>query len=224
MAKKQCIEEFNPWPPFVDIFSSVILVLMLFLLIVVVNLGYYMQFNSKSNNIIEKETTEAYDRPQDKRVKELQREVQSLRQELKSKIEMERQEEKLQGEGSGNAVKRTKEEEFKGEQKIEKEDEDTIIVFDNTEIFITKAIKSKIIATAKSLLRQNPNGTLTLSVGDPKKVAGRTVAKRTSLGRVLNIKSMLKNSQIAPEKIKIKYRQKEKLDHDFGYIRMSIER
>jgi biopolymer transport protein ExbD len=44
---KRCNEEFNPWPPFVDIFSSVILVLLLFLLITIVNIGYYAQFKFK---------------------------------------------------------------------------------------------------------------------------------------------------------------------------------
>jgi hypothetical protein len=43
----RCEEEFNPWPSFVDIFSSVILVLLLFLLVVLVNLGYYAQFKYK---------------------------------------------------------------------------------------------------------------------------------------------------------------------------------
>ena len=46
MAKKRA-EEFNPWPPFVDIFSSVILVLLLFLLITIVNIAYYAQFKFK---------------------------------------------------------------------------------------------------------------------------------------------------------------------------------
>ncbi len=43
----KCEEEFNPWPSFVDIFSSVILVLLLFLLITIVNIGYYAQFKHK---------------------------------------------------------------------------------------------------------------------------------------------------------------------------------
>ena len=43
----KCEEEFNPWPSFVDIFSSVILVLLLFLLVVLANLGYYAQFKYK---------------------------------------------------------------------------------------------------------------------------------------------------------------------------------
>ena len=44
---KRCPEDFNPWPPFVDIFASVILVMLLFLLITIVNIGYYAQFKHK---------------------------------------------------------------------------------------------------------------------------------------------------------------------------------
>lgn len=43
----KCEEEFNPWPSFVDIFSSVILVMLLFLLVLLVNLGFYAQFKYK---------------------------------------------------------------------------------------------------------------------------------------------------------------------------------
>jgi len=43
----KCVDEFNPWPSFVDIFSSVILVLLLFLLVLIVNIGYYAQFKFK---------------------------------------------------------------------------------------------------------------------------------------------------------------------------------
>lgn len=44
---KRCEDEFNPWPSFVDIFSSVILVMLLFLLVLLVNLGFYAQFKYK---------------------------------------------------------------------------------------------------------------------------------------------------------------------------------
>lgn len=40
----KCEEEFNPWPSFVDIFSSVILVLLLFLLVMMANLAFQSQF------------------------------------------------------------------------------------------------------------------------------------------------------------------------------------
>ena len=42
-------EEFNPWPSFVDLFSSVILILLLFLLVVLANLGYYAQSKDKTS-------------------------------------------------------------------------------------------------------------------------------------------------------------------------------
>lgn len=40
----KCEEEFNPWPSFVDIFSSVILVLLLFLLVMMANLAFQSQY------------------------------------------------------------------------------------------------------------------------------------------------------------------------------------
>ena len=39
--------EFNPWPAFVDIFSAVILVMLLLLMVVLANLGYFAQFKYK---------------------------------------------------------------------------------------------------------------------------------------------------------------------------------
>ena len=43
----KCEEEFNPWPSFVDIFSSVILVLLLFLLVLLSNLAFQAQYKFK---------------------------------------------------------------------------------------------------------------------------------------------------------------------------------
>ena len=47
MASSSDNGEMNPFISYVDLFSSVILVLLLFVLIMFVNVGYYMQFNSK---------------------------------------------------------------------------------------------------------------------------------------------------------------------------------
>ena len=59
MAKRSQ-EEFNPWPPFVDLFSSVILVLLLIILILIVEVAYFSQFKYKityEGQIIEVEPT-----------------------------------------------------------------------------------------------------------------------------------------------------------------------
>jgi len=46
MAKKT-VEPFNPWPSFVDLFASVIMVVLMFMLVLIVNITYYSQFRYK---------------------------------------------------------------------------------------------------------------------------------------------------------------------------------
>lgn len=48
--------EMNPFISYVDLFSSVILVLLLFVLIMFVNVGYYMQFDGKKDSAQKVET------------------------------------------------------------------------------------------------------------------------------------------------------------------------
>jgi hypothetical protein len=48
--------EINPFISYVDLFSSIILVLLLFVLIMFVNIGYYMQFNAKKDSAQQTET------------------------------------------------------------------------------------------------------------------------------------------------------------------------
>lgn len=46
MARKK-VEPFNPWPGFVDLFASVIMVVLMFMLVLIVNITYYAQFKYK---------------------------------------------------------------------------------------------------------------------------------------------------------------------------------
>ena len=46
MARKR-VEPFNPWPGFVDLFASVIMVVLMFMLVLIVNISYYSQFKYK---------------------------------------------------------------------------------------------------------------------------------------------------------------------------------
>lgn len=41
------VEPFNPWPGFVDLFASVIMVVLMFMLVLIVNISYYSQFKYK---------------------------------------------------------------------------------------------------------------------------------------------------------------------------------
>lgn len=46
MAKKH-VEAFNPWPGFVDLFASIIMVVLIFMLVLIINITYYAQFKYK---------------------------------------------------------------------------------------------------------------------------------------------------------------------------------
>lgn len=46
MAKK-LVEPFNPWPSFVDLFASTIMVVLLFMFVLIINITYYAQFKYK---------------------------------------------------------------------------------------------------------------------------------------------------------------------------------
>ena len=56
--------EMNPFISYVDLFASIILVLLLFILIMFVNVGYYIQFNTK------KKADQGRTQPQHERNKE----------------------------------------------------------------------------------------------------------------------------------------------------------
>lgn len=46
MARKR-VEPFNPWPSFVDLFASVIMVVLMFMFVLILNITYYAQFKYK---------------------------------------------------------------------------------------------------------------------------------------------------------------------------------
>ena len=219
---KGCIEEFNPWPPFVDIFASVILVLMLFLLITVVNIGYYAQFKSKSSYTAES-NIKAPDNTADI--------VQSLSPErcvplanvntsysgtkqnsdLVSFHKIEKPKTESHGIGSlfsggkseGNSVS------YRDSTKAKLYDTQNLILkkrsvelfFKDTEIFISTPAKHKIRNFINSVNRQSKNAKFTIYVSDPSNIISSTISKQISLGRILNIKNIIRKSNVNPRRI-----------------------
>jgi hypothetical protein len=212
---KSCPEEFNPWPPFVDIFASVILVLMLFLLITVVNIGYYAQFKSKMSYTAEV-TKKA---PQDtegtipsantcvpcKKVK-----IEDKQEEVSfhkiSKPAFENSENSLfsGGEAEGNSV------DYKSKTKTNFDSQDILlknrsleIFFKDKEVFISTQIKHKIKKFVGDMNRISTKSTFTIFIHDPESVISATISKQISLGRVLNIKNIIKKTKVNKSRIKI---------------------
>ena len=167
----RCEDEFNPWPSFVDIFSSVILVMLLFLLVVLVNLGYYAQFKYKvsytgsiasddlilndnpkqveiKEEIIEKQESTKEAQTQKKQetqsVQALQKEVIRLRKMIEERTVKAKEKEESEIEAGGIDVKDRKDDDLKSKQATVISDEYFIVSFKGNEIFIDNEITKKL--------------------------------------------------------------------------------
>lgn len=233
---KRCPEEFNPWPPFVDIFASVILVMMLFLLITIVNIGYYAQFKYKVSYTAST-ITQAPIQPEDQtKIQETKKESEKTKEEEVEdsfsfhKIVAPALSENAKnslfegGDKEGNAVEYSvdpkKPEVTK--QKLIKKDLQLSIQFQDKEIFLNSASKRKLKLFASDIYRRSKLAEFTIYASDPKKVISSTIAKQISLGRTLNIQNIIKNSTINKNKIKVNLRSEIPSTSPYGEILIRV--
>jgi hypothetical protein len=222
MAKK-CMEEFNPWPPFVDIFSSTILVLLLFMLILIVNLGYYAQFKFKisysgtvaTDKIVENKTTTK--QMVEKLVEQKDKKDQKI---VKSSVISEIQEEKKLERAGQDLVQISDQETTT--QSVFKIENSLIVNFSEKEIIvddlIIKQIKDFILETKKKF----PKHKIIISSFEPTNQISATVAKQISLARTLNVRNLIRKLQYKRSDIRIRLinsKFKEKLPiNESGYV------
>ena len=216
---KKCEVEFNPWPPFVDVFSSVILVLLLFILVTIVNVAYYMQFNAESNSQADSSS-----------------QVESLQagqdvQDMISLAKVEKPAEDSAGSDSlftggmseGNAVSAAMDKEQPLSQLVDKSKKGQLTVgFEDKEIFITKEIKADIQAFIKAEKKKNPSAKFEISVAQPTKILGKTTPKQISLGRALNVKNMIKKMDIKLSDMRLKMKKNSDKNYGFGYVKIKV--
>jgi hypothetical protein len=208
---KKCEEEFNPWPPFVDVFSSVILVLLLFVLVMIVNVAYYMQFNSKVNSTSDEKSI----------VNNLQKgldptQLVTLKKNI-IQVESKTSNQSMfkGGKAEGNSMS-SKKDEKKYEQKVATSSGNLLISYDDKEIFISAKTKAKVKAFAKKY----KNKKIILEIANSTKIISKTIAKQISLSRVVSIKNLLKKSGINLNNIKIKLSNKTDPNYPAGYVKI----
>jgi hypothetical protein len=231
---KRCPEEFNPWPPFVDIFASVILVMLLFLLITIVNIGYYAQFKFKISYTASTETPVVVQ-------SEEQTKVTANLQECKPPPEVELPTDKQAfsfhktiapsfenakdsffsgGKAEGNAVSyaANKDQKEFTKQKATKKDLVLTVEFQDKEIFLNSHIKKTIQLFVSDISRRSKRAEFTLYVSDPTNVISSTISKQISLGRVMNVKSIVKRSKINAKNIKMDLQHEIPANNPYGNI------
>lgn len=237
MSKQRANDEFNPWPPFVDIFASVILVMILFLLITIVNIAYYSQFKFKRSftglevaedpdhkilieRTVEGQTKERADSPP---VVEA-RIIQPTTEKETSKAQVNEVKEQAQKQLQEQAEPKTESdigiENAKEKEKIMVLDKEVVIIFFDTHLFFGEEAKSKIKQFIHKCLKNNPEAKVRISAGEPQKVVSNTVRKQISLGRILTLKSLVMKEGYNKNQIKLDLFKRSKLVHEFGYIKI----
>ena len=218
-------DEMNPFISYVDLFSSIIMVLLLFVLIMFVNIGYYMQFNTK--DVLKKDLNSTEPKPTPSIVSEMK--LQKKEDYKKVILENPAVASTLKDVNTTSAVKGGETDGNTLSKKSEKfaqadfKPEDMIITFKNNEYFLNKDIIQKIVDFLKDKLKTNPNAMFYLSVGDSKNIISDTQAKQVSLGRILSLKNSLEETPALINKIKVSYKQDDTLTYNFGYLKIEVK-
>lgn len=217
---KRCPEDFNPWPPFVDIFASVILVMLLFLLITIVNIGYYAQFKYKVSytaSTVKQAPIQPEDQtkvaqtsppectPSKKEAIPQDKNPFSFHKVAAPSIENSKNSLFEGGKSEGNAVSyaANKDQKEFTKQKLIKKDLILTVSFQDKEMFLNSSIRRKIKLYVSDIKRRSKRAEYTIFVSDPKNIISSTISKQISLGRVLNVKNIIKHSYIDPKNIKM---------------------
>ncbi|MCK9337716.1 MAG: hypothetical protein M0P43_07795 [Arcobacteraceae bacterium] len=186
MSKKRCDEEFNPWPPFVDIFSSVILVMLLFLLITIVNIAYYAQFKFKVSYTGTVATDEIILKPQENKEEII------VKQKQQDVIEdLETEEDIGDIESAGKDLSRIYEDEVTKQETFVSEDY-MILNFGSSDIKIDNPTILKIKEFINDIKQKNPRHVVKISAVDPKNQISATVMKQISLARTINTRNLIR--------------------------------
>jgi len=236
MANK-CLEEFNPWPSFVDIFSSVILVLLLFLLVLIVNVGYYAQFKFKiqydgsiaTDKVILTETNDVI-KVDDERKDELKDNDHVLQTTDMKDITTQAMQKYLTAatdiESAGEDLADKKRTDQEQTQDIKEEDKIFYVKFNGNEIFINEKIVSQLKTFINKIKKKYPNAKLTLSSVDPVDQVSLTVTKQISLGRIISTRTLIKKFNFNMKNLHLKLSDKikipEDIDSKYGFIVVKV--
>lgn len=207
--------EMNPFISYVDLFASIIMVLLLFILIMFVNVGYYIQFNTKNKteNQEEKQKKEEVN-PEAKKEQNKEKSIQYFVQ-----TENNNTTPVQGGEVEGNVLTKKSEQFAQAEFK----EQELVIAFKNNEYFLNKEITAQVTDFMENTLKKNPNALFYISVNDSQKLISSTQTKQVSLGRILSLKNALEKVPSLQNKIKLNYKQAESLNYEFGHLKIDVK-
>ena len=212
----KCEEEFNPWPSFVDIFSAVILVLMLFLLITLVNIGYYAQFKYKiqytgtvtTDEIILQDTTKKIELKEQKEQenKKVQKVVvENITEEVIEKQIVQDLQLATDIESAGKDLSDMKKKENPEQvQNLVEKDRFFYISFKESELFVDQRTTERLKNFIKNTQTKYPGAKLAIMTTDPLNQVSITMTKQISLGRALSARNLIRKFEYPKKDIKLR--------------------
>lgn len=237
-------EEFNPWPSFVDIFSSVILVLLLFLLVVLANLGFYMQFKYKtsytgsiSNSELigspsTSETTQTSSSAANGTNPNSDLNIQIIQEQKQMILALQNQiavdptalksakgTDEVESAGINIANKKEDTTEL---QKMITSDDYLVITYKADELFVDDAISKQLKDFLSKAKSKNVSHEILIYSSDTKNQLSATIAKQISLARTMSVRNLIKKFGYEKKDISIDLSTlpeiKEPIDAKNGYI------
>lgn len=198
---KRCEQEFNPWPAFVDVFSSVILVMLLFLLITIVNIVYYAQFKFKvsytgaitKNEVISSTETKKFEIFEKKENIQEEKKEEEISQIVKQQeIEKTQIEEKsAEIERAGKDLSRIYEDEATKQKTVITEDY-LLLNFGSNAIKLDNPTILQVREFINKIKQKNLKHVVKISAVDPTNQISATVMKQISLARTLNARNLIR--------------------------------
>lgn len=234
----RCEDEFNPWPSFVDIFSSVILVMLLFLLVLLVNLGYYSQFKYKisytgsisSDDLILNSNPDSPTESESKStsVSKLQDEVIKLRRIVEQSVVKAKEKEESEVISGGIDVKDVRDDDNISKQVLIENEEYLLITFKGTEIFLDNEIMKKIKVFIDDAKSKYDAHRILINAYDLKGQVSATVTKQISLARSIGTRNLIRKMGYKKKDVRIdllsKIEIKEKIDKTNGYLIIRVKK
>lgn len=212
MAKKR-VEPFNPWPSFVDLFASVIMVVLMFMMVLILNITYYSQFRYKISYTgtvpIKKEV------------------VNPIEAMIESDVEIQQNKIEEKSFPSAGADYSNAKNNFERQENIIHEDWMVIKYLDSEVILDTKSIAEidKFLTSAKEKFFGHY---VSIYINEAQNQISASVSKQLALSRVINIRNIIRKKEYSNDdvviRLKDKVPQKNLVEHESGYAVIIINR
>lgn len=243
--------EFNPWPAFVDIFSAVILVMLLLLMVVLANLGYFSQFKYKvsysgavssddiirNNNKTTEENVETAKASSSSAaaVANADHNAQVISEQKQMIIALQKQIASEDGVKSAKGMDEIesgginvadKKDNTKDIQKMVTADEYLIITYKADELFVDDGISKQLKQFLETAKNKYKTFQIVILSSDMKDQLSATISKQISLARTMSVRNLIKKFGYEKKDTKIDLSNppeiKETIDSKNGYIVIKI--